>query len=165
MPKSGLHPQKIMLCIWCDISGVVHWELLDPNLTVTAEVYCQQLVRLSQALVRIRPALVNRKGVILQHDNARPHIARVTQQKIQKLGWEVLLHPPYSPDIAPSDYHLFRSLKNHLSGKEFENEEVVIQEITSYIDSKTTDFFRQGIENLVKRWSEIVDNEGEYILQ
>jgi [histone H3]-lysine36 N-dimethyltransferase SETMAR len=164
MPKPGLHPQKIMLCIWWDMRGVVHWELLDPNLTITADVYCQQLVRLSQALVRNRPSLVNRKGVILQHDNARPHIARVTQQKIRELGWEVLPHSPYSPDMAPSDYHLFRSLQHHLSGQEFEDEEDVKQAITSFIASKTTDFFKRGIENLVIRWEAVVDNEGDYIL-
>ncbi|GFV42526.1 histone-lysine N-methyltransferase SETMAR [Trichonephila clavipes] len=41
----------------------------------------------------------------------------VTQQKLNALGWEVLGHPPYSPDIAPSDYYLFRSLQNYLTGK------------------------------------------------
>ncbi|EFN78228.1 Histone-lysine N-methyltransferase SETMAR, partial [Harpegnathos saltator] len=48
-------------------------------------------------------------------DNARPHTSIVTRQKFRELGWEVLMHPPYSPDLAPSDYHLFLSLQNFLS--------------------------------------------------
>ncbi|KAG5344031.1 SETMR methyltransferase, partial [Acromyrmex charruanus] len=52
-----------------------------------------------------------------EHDNTRPHTSLITRQKLRKLGWEVLMHPPYSPDIAPSDYHLFRSLQTSLNGK------------------------------------------------
>ena len=143
-PKPGLHPKKIMLCIWCDIRGVVHWELLDPKVRINSEIYCQQLTRLNETLVNNRPALVNRKGVILQHDNAKPHVSIETQQKIRELGWEVLPHPPYSPDIAPSDYHLFGSLSHHLSGKEFENEEAVKQDISGFIASKSTEFLSAG---------------------
>ncbi len=162
--KSGLHPQKIMLCIWWDVRGVVHWELLDPNQTITAEVYCSQLDRLCEKLTRNRPSLINRKGVILQHDNARPHTARLTQQKINELGWEVLPHPPYSPDLAPSDYHLFRSLQNFLMGKEFDGIEDVKRGITSFIASKLPVFFRDGIEKLVTKWGQVIENEGQYII-
>jgi histone-lysine N-methyltransferase SETMAR len=47
----------------------------------------------------------------------------------QKLKWNVLPHPPYSPDLAPSDYHLFGSLKKHLDGKIFCNDDEVIQDV------------------------------------
>jgi histone-lysine N-methyltransferase SETMAR len=57
-----------------------------------------------------------KKTVILQHDNARPHTARLALQTIRKNGCELLSHPPYSPDLAPSDYHLFGPLKDHLRG-------------------------------------------------
>ena len=61
-----------------------------------------------------RPELVNRKGVIFHHDNATPHTSLATRQKLLRIGWEVMLHLPYSPDLAPSDYYLFRSLQNSL---------------------------------------------------
>ena len=52
--------------------------------------------------------------MILQQDNARS-AAKITQEKIKQLGWELLLHPPYSPDLAPSDYHHFLSdVQTHL---------------------------------------------------
>ncbi len=94
--KPGLHPQKV-LCVWWDCIGIIHFEVLEMDQTITADLYCQQLDRLHQALIEKRPALVNRKGVILQHDNAKPHTARITQQKIRDLGREVLLHPHTHP--------------------------------------------------------------------
>ncbi len=51
---------------------------------------------------RFRPCLL--------HDNAAPHTAKVTKETLEALGFRVLPHPPYSPDLAPSDFHLFRSL-------------------------------------------------------
>jgi hypothetical protein len=52
---------------------------------------------------------------------------------IQKLKWNILLHPPYSLDLAPSDYHLFGALKEHLGGKRFHNSEEVIQDVQEWL--------------------------------
>jgi histone-lysine N-methyltransferase SETMAR len=80
-----------MLCIWWDMEGIVHYALLERNLTVTAERYCQQLRRLKEAIQQTRPD--RRHGVILQQDNARPHTANMTKAAIQELDWEILPHP------------------------------------------------------------------------
>jgi histone-lysine N-methyltransferase SETMAR len=96
------------------MEGIVHYELLERNLTVTAERYCQQLRRLEEAIHQKRPG--RRHGVILQNDNTRPLTANMTKAAIQELDWEILSHPPCSPDLAPSDYHLFRSLSSNLLG-------------------------------------------------
>jgi hypothetical protein len=56
---------------------------------------------------------------ILQHDNARPHAANMTKAAIQELDWQILPHSPYSPDLTPSDYHLFRSLSLQQSARSF----------------------------------------------
>jgi [histone H3]-lysine36 N-dimethyltransferase SETMAR len=82
------------------MSGVIYFELLDINETITADVYSQQLQRLNEVLLQKRPTLANQKDVILLHDNSRSHVAKLTQQKIEQLGWEVLLHPPWSPDLS-----------------------------------------------------------------
>jgi transposase len=94
------------------MQGIIHYELLERNLTVTAKRYRQQLRRLEEAIQQKRPG--RRHGVILQQDNARLHTPNMTKAAIQELDWEILPHPPYSPDLAPSDYHLFRSLSNNL---------------------------------------------------
>ena len=84
---------------------------------INSKKYCSQLDQLKAALDKKRLELVDRKRIILHQDNARPHVFLMTRQKLLQLGWEVLIHLPYSPDITPSDFHLFRSLQNSLNGK------------------------------------------------
>ena len=108
--KAGLHPRKVTLYIWWDWKGVLCYELLPEKQTINSNKYCSQLDQLKAALDEKRPELVNRKRIIFHHDNSRLHVSLMTRQKLLQLGWEVLIHPPYSSDIAPSDFHLFRSL-------------------------------------------------------
>ena len=71
--------------------------------------------------MQLRVALVNRKGPILLHDNAWPRIAEPMLQKLNKLSYEILPHPPYLPDLLPPNYHFFKHLNNFLQGKLFHN--------------------------------------------
>ena len=160
--RPPMHPRKIMLCIWWTSRQVVHYELLPTGQTVTAVLYSQQLERVQQALQQKEPALVNRKGVLFLHDNARPHIARLARDTIQRLRWETLCHPPYSPDLAPTDYHLFHSLDNHLRGKSFTSEADLRQALTDFFASKTPEFYRKGIAQLETRWQKVLDADGDY---
>ena len=160
--RPPMHPRKIMLCIWWTSRQVVHYELLPTGQTVTAVLYSQQLERVQQALQQKEPALVNRKVVLFLHDNARPHIARLARDTIQRLRWETLCHPPYSPDLAPTDYHLFHSLDNHLRGKSFTSEADLRQALTDFFASKTPEFYRKGIAQLETRWQKVLDADGDY---
>ena len=74
-------------------------------------------MKLGKEIKKKRPELATRKGVIFHQDNVRPHTSFVTHKKLLELGWKVMPHPPYSPDLVPSDCHLFRSLQNHLNEK------------------------------------------------
>jgi hypothetical protein len=70
--------------------GRDYYELLGPNKTINSEVYSQQLDLVNECLKEKRPHLVNRKGVIFHQDNARPHVSKMTHQKIKELNWEIL---------------------------------------------------------------------------
>ncbi|GFT04507.1 histone-lysine N-methyltransferase SETMAR [Trichonephila clavipes] len=59
------------------------------------------------------------EGSASSDDNARPHLAMAMQNHIATLGWEHLHHPPYSPDLAPRDFHLFSALKKNVTGRRF----------------------------------------------
>ena len=95
--KPLLTPRKVILSVWWNWKRIAHHELLEPGLTINSTVYCQQLMRLKQAIKKKRPELINKKGVVSHHDNARPHISLVTRQKLRKLGWEILMHSSYLP--------------------------------------------------------------------
>jgi histone-lysine N-methyltransferase SETMAR len=128
--------------------GRDYYELLRPNKTTNSEVHRQQLDRVNECLKGKRLHLVKRKWVVFHQDNARPHASKMTQQKIKELNWEILDHPPYSPDLAPSNYNLFRSLQHHWNNKKFERFEEVNDAILAYFQSKSRNFYKAGIENL-----------------
>jgi len=86
----------------------------------------------------------------------------VVKETLEALNWDVLSHPPYSPDIAPSDYHLFRSMTHGLSSQHFNSYEDIKKWIDSWIASKDESFFRHGIHLLPERWEKVVISDGQY---
>lgn len=97
----------------------------------------------------------------MQHDNAKPHTARIVKTYLEGQDWEVLSHPPYSPDIAASDYYLFRSMQSALQDVRFTSYESINNWLDEWIASKD-DFFRQGIRKLPERWAKAVASDGAY---
>lgn len=102
--------------------------------------------------------------VIFLQDNARPHTSKLTKAKLNALKWEVMEHPPYSPDLAPSDYHLFRLLKSKLYDRALKTDELLMEWLEAFFESKSTEFFSEGIRDLLRRWEEVVEAEGAYIV-
>jgi hypothetical protein len=86
----------------------------------------------------------------------------MTKVAIQELDWKIFAHPPYSPDLAPSDYHLFCSLFSNLCGVSFNNDAELQNWLDDFFTAKPVDFFKRGIENLPKRWEAVVNNGREY---
>jgi hypothetical protein len=82
---------------------------------------------------------------------------------LRRYNWEVLNHPPYSPDLAPSDFHLFGPLKKHLGGKRFATDGEVQQAVMSWLQAIDTDFFYAGIDALVYRWDKCLGKYGDYV--
>ena len=95
--------------------------------------------------------------MILQHDNARPYVAKSVKTYLETLKWEVLPHPPYSPDIAPSDYYMFRSMAHGLPDQQFRSYEDIEKWLDSWIALKHEYFHRNSIRALPEKWS-IVSN-------
>ena len=95
---------------------------------------------------------------------ARAHVAKAVQQKIKELGWTLLPHPPYSPDMAPSDYCLLRSMQHALAENKFENSNQVKIWVQNYFDTQPAEFFKDGIRSLRDKWRMVIDNNGEYIV-
>jgi histone-lysine N-methyltransferase SETMAR len=160
VPKQDRFGKKVMLCVWWNFEGIVHFELVPNGRAINAELYCQQLERVYDKLKEKYPALVNRKRALMQQDNAKPHTAKKTKDKFEELdGVELLPHPAYSPDCAPSDYGLFRSMQHFLKGRRFESFEEACQE---FFDSKPSEWYFDQIRKLADRWQKVIDNDGLY---
>ncbi|GFO28520.1 histone-lysine N-methyltransferase SETMAR [Plakobranchus ocellatus] len=121
-----------------EVRAVVRFFLFSKG-TKPSEIH-KQIAETYEAIRRKRLGLL-RRGVVLQHDIASPHSANLTQQWLQRYGWEILPHPAHSSDLAPSDFHLFRPLKRHLGGIAFETEDDLISELRNWFDNLDVDFF------------------------
>lgn len=162
--SNSIRVKKVLLCIWWDTKGVVYYELLDPNQAATAERYQRQLIHLEKALEEKRPCDDQEtRQVILQYDNVLPHAAKAMKDVICNLGWEILPRVPHSPDLVPSDYHMFQALQYRMGDSYYFNTVEDIQEsIKDFIDCKPLSFFDDGIRELPERWSKVIDNNGDY---
>lgn len=158
VPSAG----KVMATVFWDMRGVLLVDFQEHGRTVTAASYCSLLDRLKTAIRNKRPRLLTR-GVLLLHDNARPHTARLTLEAVDNLGIEVLPHPPYSPDLAPSDYHLFGPLKKMLGGQKFASDFEAQDAVRDWLRQQPASFFETGIEKLVSRWDKCLNVLGGYV--
>lgn len=162
-PKQEIHGKKVLLCMWWDIKGLLFYELLDPGETVTSERYSNQLIKLNDKIKELRSfSGHSERKIMLLHDNARPHIASYTKNTILELGWEVLPHPAYSPDLAPSDFHIFRSLQHTLANQFFKNRADVTECIDKFFASKEENFYFKGIHMLPEKWQKVINSDGDY---
>jgi histone-lysine N-methyltransferase SETMAR len=102
---------------------LAHFQKRGENMNSVS--YCGVLLKMRDVSRRKHRGQLAR-GVQLHHENARPHTARATEERIQELRLDLLEHPLYSPDLAPSDFHLFGPLKKkQLGGKSFGVDEEV----------------------------------------
>ena len=153
------------MCVYLpwDWKGVLYYELLLENETINSNKFCSQLDQLKAALDKKCPELVNRKRIIFHRDTTRPHVSLMTRQKLLQLGREVLIHLLYSPDTAPLDFHLFRSLQNSLNGKNFNSLEDCKRHLEQFFTQKKV--FEDGIMKLPEKWQKVVEQNSEYVVQ
>jgi transposase len=78
-------------------------------------------------------------------------------------GWDLLSHPAYSLDLTPSVYNLFRPLKDHLRGHQYETDEAVQEAVRSWLRGAGTDFYRRGIFKILQRWQKLIDRDGDFV--
>ena len=104
----------------------------------------------------------NEEEKMLFHwDNAPCPKSITTMAKLHELHFELLLHPPYSLDLAPSNYWLFADLKRMLQRKRFGSNEEVISETEAYLEAKDKLFYKKGIKLLEKHWNQCITLEGD----
>lgn len=99
----------------------------------------------------------------MHHNNARPHVSRQTTALLDEFGWKLLDHAPYSPDLAPSDFHLFPKLKQHLGRQRFSTDEEVKEAATKYIGGLAAEFFEAGFQKWITRMKKRVERSGDYV--
>jgi len=116
---------KVLASIFWDQDGNLIIDYLPKGQTINAEYYSSLLVQLND-IFKEKGRQKFSKAVLFLHDNANAHQALATQKTLNYLGFQCLDHPPYSSDLAPSDYFLFPGLKKQLNSRHFSSEAEVI---------------------------------------
>ncbi|GFT77149.1 histone-lysine N-methyltransferase SETMAR [Trichonephila clavipes] len=161
-PKHNLTPRKIMCTVFWDSKGILLIDFLPRGQTNNAAVYCETLRKLRRAIQNKCRGFLS-KGVVFLHVNARPHTANVMKTLLRGFGWDVFDHPPYSPDLAPSDFHLFLHLKSFLAGKHLNNDKELKKNVSNWLKTQAATFYEEGIEKLVPRYDTCLQNFGSYV--
>lgn len=158
IPSAG----KVMATVFWDSKGILLIEYMKKGETINAACYASTLCILKEAIKEKRRGKLT-AGVLLLHDNAPVHTARIAKAAVRDCGFEEINHPPYSPDLAPSDYFLFPNLKKDLRGKRFSDDEELKAAINSHFSDKEESYFLQGIEKLISRCNKCIEVMGDYI--
>ena len=113
-------------------------------------------------LLKKRPEYQKRQHkIIFLHDNAPSHTTKPVRDTLEVLSWEVIPHAAYSPDLAPSDYHLFASMSHALTEQCFGSYEDV-KKWLEWFAAKGEDFYWRGIHKLSERWGKCATSNGAY---
>jgi len=151
-----------MATVFWDRKGVLLVEFMPKGSTINSETYCETLKKLRGAIKNRRRGRLT-KGVRLHHDNVRPHVSRQTTALIEEFGWDLVKHAPYSPDVAPSDFHWFPKLKQSLGGQHFKTEEDVQQAVTTFLNGLAAEFFETGFQMWITRQQKCIEKFGDYV--
>ena len=154
--------KKLMATIFWDGEGVIHVDYLPRGSTMNGAYYGALLKRLRESIKEKRKGKLKR-GVLLQQDNAPVHNSKVAIAAAKNCGFEIIPHPPYSPDLAPSDYHMFGHLKKFLRGRRFEDDSDMTAAVDWWIGDQPKEFFSAGISDLPRRWAKCVKLGGDYV--
>ena len=138
-PSAG----KGLLTVFWDSQRHILEHYMEKGITVTSVNYSNMLRNELRPAIRSKRRGSLTQGVLLLHDNARAHTAQLTINTILQLNWEVLEHPAYSPDLTPSDFHLFGPLKNALRSRRFAAADEVKEAVRDWLRSQKQTFLQQ----------------------
>ena len=133
-----------MAIIFLDIHGILYCNLVPLGQTVNSSYYTDILKKLKRAIKKKRPEITP----ILHHDNVSSQRSMMTKKTIRKLGFDTLPHPPYSPDLAPSDFRLFPNVKKHLKCVHHETQEGLKQALQGSLKLVS----ENGLQFIFEEW-------------
>ena len=157
-PSAG----KVMATVFWDAKGIIILDFLPKRSTIIGVYNANLLDQLRTTICEKRRGKLS-KGVLLQQDNARVHTCKVAMDAVERKRYELIPHPGYSPDLAPSDFFLSPNLKKYIRGLHFRSDEEVVTAVEEWVNGKEPDFFSSGLMALEHHWSKCITLEGNYI--
>ena len=159
-PKHTIGSKKVMISVFWSSSGMHIIRMLPPGEKFIKSYFIDEvMVPLMEALSQ-KKGMKKKKRIFFHFDDASPHSIDRT---LSEMGYNRLPHPPYSPDLAPSDFFLFGYLKNLIEGKEFETPDQLFQEVSKILRSISKGILSDAYDEWMDRLNRCIELDGEYV--
>ena len=140
-----------MASVFWDIQGIIQGNYLSKGQTINSDYFINILIEKLHPAIKEKRRGKIRKGILLYMDNARPHTAHKSIAKIHELGYETLPHPLYSPDLAPSDFALFPTLKKILKGNHYSSRSAIGNAVYQWVRGTPPEWYESSYAGWVER--------------
>jgi histone-lysine N-methyltransferase SETMAR len=145
--KRTISSNTTMVSAYFSCCGSVSVEFLPMGQKDNSQIITETILpsiekKLAECRLKLRTTAAH-----LHVDNAKPHTAKISIEKIEELGFIVVLQPPYSPDVARCDCFLFGYLKQHLEEKDFTRENEVIAAVREVFDKIALQTFQNVMDD------------------
>jgi histone-lysine N-methyltransferase SETMAR len=151
---------KTMFVIFFMTTGPLLIHQLPPGTSINALYYREECLKGLVRKLRKKRPLSTTHGIKLHHDNARPHINDIVFDYLQQEKINLMPHPPYSPDLAPSDFWLFNYLKRNLGT--YPDAESLCKAITKVLNSTPIDEYKKTFQYWIQRMKLCIEHHGDY---
>ena len=158
--KRGIGTKKIMISVIMSTAGIFSIDALPRGQSFNKEFYLGSVIKPFCKRIGKSRRQVQNKKVVIHMDNARPHLVN---EELDKLGVVRLIHPPYSPDLAPCDFFLFGYLKMKLEGSRFKNDQEVINAVNEILKSIDRITLASVHLEWVRRLELCISMKGEFV--
>ncbi len=155
-PRRQQHDTKFMFAFVFCCDGVLLSKSLQPGCTFNSEFYC------SEVLEPLADAGVPEEYPFYMQDNARPHTSNLTKRRFAELGYDLIVMPPYSPDLTPADFWFFPCLKSELVGQKFVTLQACATAVSKVVRSIEREAFHQSFLSLIQRCQLCLNKNGDY---
>jgi len=158
--RKTISASKVMISVIWSINGIKSITLLPQGEKFTKQFFVNRVLGdLGSFFEKHRPQRLG-SGIILHLDNARPHLA---DEEMAELGITRMSHPPYSPDLAPSDFFLFGFLKTCLEGRNFASAEELLISVREILQTVSREMLIGVYREWVNRLRKCIESGGEYV--
>jgi len=162
LPQLEIGTKKSLVSIFWSPEGLHSLLILPHGTTYNAAYFCDTVVPNLRSEICTQRRRRTLRGIVIHMDNARPHNAKISVEALESIKAKRVEHPPYSPDLAPSDFFLFGVLKEKLSGSSFSSSEDLISKIRGKFAQLDKEMLHRVYFNWIERLEWVVENSGEY---
>ena len=160
--KKTIDSEKYMLSIFWNPHSFFVVKVLPSDAKFNGDYFINEILNPLYEIM-INTGEEPQKKIILHYDNARPHTSRKVFEYLESHNMEKAPQPPFSPDIAPSDFYLFGYVKNKLAGRSFRSPDELLSAVNEILDQISPETLMKVFQSWEERLIKVIEQKGEYI--